>query len=141
SRESFESFARQFHARFQHQPQLLELMVDILLRVASSDGGMGANEERLIQTAVGIFQMGPQRYAALRSRYVNDLDQHYAALKLTPEASVEEIKKSYRQLVREFHPDTIASKGLPDEFTRFASEKFQEIQSAYETIMAQRGEK
>jgi DnaJ like chaperone protein len=54
---------------------------------------------------------------------------------------VEEIKKSYRQLVREFHPDTIASKGLPDEFTRFASEKFQEIQSAYETIMAQRGEK
>jgi len=52
---------------------------------------------------------------------------------------VEEIKKSYRQLVREFHPDTIASKGLPEEFTRFANEKFREIQTAYETISRERG--
>jgi len=139
SGESFESFARQFHAQFQNQPQLLELMVDILLRVAASDGGMTANEERLIQSAVAIFRMGQERYGALRARYVNDLDQHYAVLKLGPAASVEEIKKSYRQLVREFHPDTIASKGLPEEFTRFANEKFREIQTAYETISRERG--
>ena len=139
SRESFESFATQFYSQFQNQPQLLELMVDILLRVATSDGGMTANEERYLESAVNIFRMGRDRYQALRARYVSDLDKHYAVLKLTPGASVAEIKKSYRQLVAEFHPDKIASKGLPEEFTRFATEKFQEIQTAYETISEERG--
>lgn len=139
SGESFESFATQFYTQFQNQPQLLELMVDILLRVGTSDGGMSANEERYIEAAVSIFHMGRERYQALRARYVSNLDKHYAVLKLTPGASEAEIKKSYRKLVAEFHPDKIASKGLPKEFTRFATEKFHEIQTAYETISDERG--
>ena len=139
SSESFESFAHQFYTQFHNQPQLLELMVDILLRVATSDGGMKANEERFIEAAVSIFKISRDRYQALRARYTNDLDKHYAVLKLDPQASDAEVKKSYRQLVAEFHPDKIASKGLPEEFTRFAAEKFHEIQAAYESIAAERG--
>ena len=64
--------------------------------------------------------------------------QAYATLGLAKDATVEEIKKAYRKLSIEFHPDTVSSKGLPEEFTKFATEKFREIQSAYEAIKKER---
>jgi len=41
--------------------------------------------------------------------------------------------------VRDFHPDTIVSKGLPEEFTEFAASRFREIQEAYEKVRKERG--
>lgn len=52
--------------------------------------------------------------------------------------SDEQVRQRHRQLVRDFHPDTIAGKGLSPEFTRFAEEKFKQIQAAYEFLNAQR---
>lgn len=49
-----------------------------------------------------------------------------------------EVKKAYRKLSIEYHPDTIASKGLPEEFSNFATQKFREIQQAYEKIKKER---
>ena len=49
------------------------------------------------------------------------------------------LKRLYRQRVQEYHPDKIAAKGLPEEFTRFAQDKFREIQEAWEQIKAARG--
>ena len=46
----------------------------------------------------------------------------------------EEIKKVYRKKRKEFHPDTLVSKGLPEELIEKAKEKFIEIQEAYEAI-------
>ena len=62
----------------------------------------------------------------------------YAILGITKDASVDEIKKAYRKLSIEFHPDSVASKGLPEEFTTFAAEKFRAIQEAYEKIKQDR---
>jgi len=44
------------------------------------------------------------------------------------------VKKAYRKLVSEYHPDKIVSKGLPEDFIKFAEEKFREINEAYEAI-------
>jgi DnaJ like chaperone protein len=41
--------------------------------------------------------------------------------------------------VKEYHPDKIASKGLPEEFTKFAQDKFREIQEAYNAVKQERG--
>jgi DnaJ like chaperone protein len=60
-------------------------------------------------------------------------------LGVSPQDSNDAIKQAYRRLVREYHPDTIASKGLPEEFTKFANEKFREIQEAYEAVRQERG--
>ena len=54
-------------------------------------------------------------------------------------SALNKIKKSYKKLAKEFHPDTIISKGLPDEFIDFATKRFQEIQEAYEQIRKVRG--
>jgi DnaJ like chaperone protein len=45
-----------------------------------------------------------------------------------------EVKKAYRKLVSEYHPDKIVAKGLPEDFIKFAEQKFREINEAYEAI-------
>jgi DnaJ like chaperone protein len=59
-------------------------------------------------------------------------------LNSSPESSNEEIRANYKKLVKDFHPDTIISKGLPEEFVQFATKRFQEIQEAYEKIRQER---
>jgi len=65
-------------------------------------------------------------------------DKYYAILGCDRNDTNEHIKQQYRKLVRDFHPDTIASKGLPEEFIKFAKVKFREIQGAYELIEKER---
>lgn len=135
---TFQDFARQFYNQFQGQPQLLELLIDVLLRVSVADGALSDSEEKLISSAAKIFNFDEQKYQELKTRYAPDFGKYYAILGVDSNASNEKIKKNYRKLVKECHPDTIASKGLPEEFTKFANSKFQEIQQAYEVIKQQR---
>ncbi|WP_419655274.1 TerB family tellurite resistance protein [Desulfosarcina variabilis] len=136
---AFSDFARQFYSQFNNQPQLLELMIDILIRVAVSDGNMTNAEEALIQDAVKTFNFSHQRYEQLISQYARPSDSAYAVLGCQPSDSDEQIKRCYRQRVQEYHPDKIAAKGLPEEFTRFAQDKFREIQDAWDKIKTDRG--
>jgi len=135
---SFEEFAIQFYGHFSHQPQMIEMMVDILLRVAVADGSIHLAEETLILSAVRIFHFDQNRLDQLKSRYVVSSEKYYAVLGCSRQDSDETIKSRYRQLVRTYHPDTISGKGLPDEFTQLAQDKFREIQEAYEAIKKER---
>ena len=139
SPNSFEDFAGQFFSHFHNQPQLLEMMVDILLRVSISDGTMSAAEERLILSAVRIFNFSDTYYQALKQKHVRSNDKYYAILGVSRDDPDDTIKSSYRKLVMEYHPDKVISKGLPEEFTRFAEEKFRDIQQAYDEIKKERG--
>ncbi len=134
SSSSFDEFAHQFYARFKDKHQLLDLMLDILVRVSFADGVLSAQEEALIHSAARIFNYDETAFQRIRKRYAPDNENDYALLNSTSSDSDEHIKKQYRKLVNDFHPDKIASKGLPEEFTLFATEKFQKIQEAYENI-------
>jgi len=138
SQGSFRDFAKQFYMEFQSQPQLLDLMIDILLRVSVADGFLSKDEEDLILSAARTFKFTEEEYTKLRSRYVKDFEKYFAVLKSKSSDSNDQIKKRYRKLVLEYHPDKIASKGLPEEFMKFANDKFREIQEAYEVIKKER---
>ncbi len=64
----------------------------------------------------------------------SSLEKCYEILKCSPEDSMDTIKKAYRKLASEYHPDKIQSKGLPEAFVIFANEKFKEISHAYEAM-------
>ncbi len=138
SPSNFEDFAAQLYHQFQHQPQLLDLMMDVLLRVSIADGTLSESEERLISSAARIFHFSEHKYKELRSRYALDFERYYAVLGTDSSASDKEIKSRYRNLVKEYHPDRITSRGLPEEFTKLAHDKFREIQEAYEVIKQER---
>lgn len=136
---TFDDFARQFYEEFHDQPQMLEVMIEVLLRVAVSDGSMTVKEEELILVAVNTFRFSSVRYNQLKAKHVKTADKAYAALGCSPDDDDDQVKRCYRQRVQEYHPDKIAAKGLPDEFTRFAQDKFREIQEAWEEVKAERG--
>lgn len=139
---SFEEFAFQYYQQFRHDRNMLELAVDILYRVGMADGSMTASEQQLIFSAVRIFQIPPSIIDVLKSRYASAgkvKKRSYAVLGVSPSAGNDEIKRAYRKMVSDYHPDKIAAKGLPDEFINFAQEKFRSIQSAYEEIRKERG--
>ena len=54
-------------------------------------------------------------------------------------AGEEEIKQTYRRLVRENHPDSLMGRGVPQEFVRLATDKLAAINVAYGRIEAERG--
>ncbi|MEA1969202.1 MAG: co-chaperone DjlA [Thermodesulfobacteriota bacterium] len=138
SPESFDAFAVQFYTTFRTQPRIIELMMDILLRVSIADGSISSEEEVLLLTAARTFNLSDSDYARLKSKYVKEVNRFYAVLNCDEKSSRDEIKKQYRKLVSEYHPDKIASKGLPEEFTEFANEKFMKIQEAYDNIKKER---
>lgn len=140
SNESFEAFAMQFYSVFKSQPHILDLMMDVLLRVSAVDGTVSREEEVILESAARIFNISNAQYERLKSKYVQKAsNKYYAILKCDENCSDEEIKKQYRKLVTEFHPDKIEAKGLPEEFVKFAGDRFKEIQEAYDAVKKERG--
>ena len=65
--------------------------------------------------------------------------EYYDRLGLSKDASQDEIKRAYRKLMSEHHPDKLVAKGLPPEMMEMAKQKAQEIQKAYELIKEKKG--
>ncbi len=155
SSETFYQFANQFYREFRFQPQLLELMIDIMVRVAAEDNGISAEEETLIVDGLHIFRLDDSVYSRIKSKYAGgryDGSQSrygasggfssgaaYSVLGCSPSDSDDKLKRAYRKLVNEYHPDKVSAKGLPEEFQKVAKQKFLEIQNAWDQIKKERG--
>lgn len=68
----------------------------------------------------------------------DQLASAYAALGVTPQSSDSEIKRAYRKLISENHPDKLIGQGVPADMVKLATERTQEIQRAYELIRSSR---
>jgi DnaJ like chaperone protein len=121
------------------QPTVLFSFLDVLFRLAAADGTLHHAEEAALNRIKAIFHVNDQQFNNLKAVYFKDNGQYYKVLNCTPQCSNEEIKANYKKLVKDFHPDKIISKGLPEEFIQFATSRFQEIQDAYEKVRQERG--
>lgn len=132
-------FARQFRSLIGYQPEVLQTMVHLLFRIAMADGRFHPAEEKFIRQVAEIFGLSLAEYDQIRALFVK-FDHHaYQVLGLTPQASVEEIKVTYKKLVNQYHPDRLIAKGVPEDFIKIANEKMAEINYAYEQIRKERG--
>lgn len=76
---------------------------------------------------------------ASHSRYKGTLNEAYALLKITPLATQDEVKQTYRRLMSKHHPDKLMSKGASENEIKAANEKTQAIRRAYEQICENKG--
>ena len=85
----------------------------------------------------GYRQSGGGRRAAYSS--TGTIDQAYAKLGLTNKATDSEIKRAYRKLVNQYHPDKLVSRGLPEEMMEMAKIRVRDINTAYDQVKQARG--
>lgn len=128
---------------------LLRMFLEIQLAAAYADGALDSVEKRLllhICDRIGVSRAEYERLEAMvgaqmhfggakaRTRAKGRLEDAYAILNVRSQASVDEIKRAYRRLLSQHHPDKLVAKGLPEEMMKLAAQKTHEIRQAYEQI-------
>ena len=143
---NFPYYAFTLGQMFTHQPENRMSFVADYIHLACSDGVFDDHERDIIRSisveAFGFNSTGTENYInQISSEYQSthgvqnsELTSALATLGCTIDDSFDIIKSSYKKLCKKFHPDTISSKDLPGEFVTFATEKFKEIQNAYELV-------
>ena len=96
-------------------------------------------DEVVMARAQGQFHQGGERAGARGASAALDIDAAYAALGVDSSVSDRELKRAYRKRMSENHPDKLIARGVPEDMVRLATERSQEIQSAYEQVRRQRG--
>jgi DnaJ like chaperone protein len=105
----------------------------VLWRVASA---LGINRAELAQIEAFVRGYGP---GAAQPTSAQSLDAAYGVLGVTPKATNDEVKKAYRRLMSQHHPDKLVARGLPQSMIGVAEQKTHEVRTAYERIKEQRG--
>ncbi len=140
-----------FNAACGGQALIRQTLLSFLISLALADGhrlepeesaalqriadGMGINANRLRQLLSMMQAQERFHYRESPAGAVqNYLEEAYRALGVNPDCSDQELKRAYRKLMSENHPDKLMARGVPDTMIKLATEKSQEIQSAYEQV-------
>ncbi|HEY3637005.1 MAG TPA: TerB family tellurite resistance protein [Rhizomicrobium sp.] len=135
----YEIYAGQIARLFRHNPAMLEDVLDGLFEIAMADGYLHPAEMQFLEHVSDIFGFAPDAFRRIRASHLGPDDADpYVVLGVEYTASEEEIKHTYRLLVRENHPDKLMARGVPEEFIRLANEKLAAINGAYSKIMRER---
>src|SRR6185312_5073952 len=136
----FEHYAGQIARLFRGNPAVLEDVLDGLFEIAKADGVLHPCEARFLERVAEIFGFAPNEYRRIRaSHFAPELTDPYVILGVSYSADEEEIRQTYRRLVRENHPDSLIGRGVPPEFIRLATDKLSAINVAYDKIEIERG--
>lgn len=112
----------------------------VLISVAECLGISRGQFERLLAMVVAQQRFSRREWGAKVPTTKESLSEAYEVLGMTKVSSDVDIKKAYRRLMSQHHPDKLVSKGLPEEMMKIATEKTQEIKAAYELVRRSRKE-
>ncbi|MBN2964328.1 TerB family tellurite resistance protein [Sulfurospirillum sp. T05] len=125
-------------------------LIEYLLNLAFIDGEFSAAERMITEDIARALEVCSQDFERLVARFqafyaqkntqkAMTLANAYALLGVSQSASFDEVKKRYRALVREHHPDVLMGQGAGQDIIDQATEKLQEINEAYELIKKHKG--
>jgi DnaJ like chaperone protein len=114
---------------------MLEDILDGLFHIAKADGVVHEREVVFLRRISEIFEIDSSHFESILARHADmgEADP-YKILGVVRGATFEEIRRHYRQLVRENHPDRAIARGLPEEFVAIASTRVAALNAAYEAI-------
>jgi DnaJ like chaperone protein len=147
---------------------LLHMFLELQMQAARADGVVSQQKQQVLQQICqrlgfaplnfvffedlfNAFARGYQQahqqgyrqqynnYQTPPPRYQTSLKDAYTLLGITETANDADVKRAYRRMMSQHHPDKLVSKGLPEEMIKLATEKTQNIKAAYEQICAARG--
>jgi len=138
SETSYRDYAIQFASFFQHSKALREQVLTLLYQVAAADKVLHEGERVILEDVSQIFGFSDAQELAIKELFFSSAESDYRILGVDASAPLDEIKKRYRELALEHHPDKLMASGMPEEFVEAATHKLQLINRAYDNIKNQR---
>lgn len=134
---------------------LKQMLLVYLIVLALADGHVDTAEESLLKNIAQQIGFNETAFRQLMEMVINQshfagakggkarsasmIDDAYKALGITKNQTDQEIKRAYRKLMSQYHPDKLIGQGLPEDMIAVATEKAKEIQGAYDLIKEHRG--
>lgn len=130
---------------------LVQMFLEIQIQTALSDGELDAKEHAILLLVAKELGYSRLQLDELLKRWQAEFNFHrsggqqqtsiadaYSVLGLTEADSDQQVKRAYRKLMNEHHPDKLVAKGLPPEMMELAKKKAQDIQAAYDRVKQDR---
>ncbi len=145
-------FAR--HSMLRHE--LRVMFIELLLEAAMADGTLSPAERAILMRSCAVLHIPANVFSAMldarqagggsaHGQYQKvagsglSLQQSYATLGIKADASAQEIKRAYRKLISQYHPDKLVSQGLPEKMMEMSKKRVREINAAYDKIKMAKG--
>ncbi|MCP1199714.1 DnaJ family molecular chaperone [Notoacmeibacter sp. MSK16QG-6] len=114
---------------------LTEDVLDGLFHIAKADGVLHERELDFLRVVGSIFGFSDAAFDTIAARHVSlgEADP-YAVLGLSADASWQEVQRRYRELARQWHPDFMVARGVPEEFLEIANQRMAALNSAMSAI-------
>jgi len=144
---------RQFRSETHRRTTLIQMFLEIQLQAAYADGVMHPAEKEALRSICGhlgipaaqldrleeMLRAGFGRAGYDAAATETSLQDAYHLLGVDESANDADLKKTYRRLMSQHHPDKLVAKGLPEQMIKDATEKTQQIKAAYDLIRKSRG--
>ena len=135
----FDLYARQVAKMFAGREELLETLLDGLFHIAQADGAMHENEILFLTTVSEIFALPDAVFERVRLRNLPARDRSpYDLLGVTPDMDMDAIRRVWRSLAAQLHPDRLQGEGLPIEALRLTEARLAGVNAAFEAIKRSR---
>ena len=117
--------------------------IGFLIQLAFIDNGISNDEEKVLREIMQELNIAPSVYDEIVNKFENMMknkqqtmspNKAYEILGVKESDDMDTIKKAYRKLIREFHPDIISSQNKDETYMEEATAKTQEINQAYQVI-------
>jgi len=134
-----------------YSDNLKEMLLVYLVILGLSDGQLNTNERGILEIIANRLGYGADaldqlidmvmnraHFASGQATSENALEDAYKALGVEKTSSDEEVKRAYRKLMSQYHPDKLMGQGVPEDMIAVATEQAKEIQTAYDLIKKNR---
>ena len=136
----YEAYANQLASLLKGNCKLLEDVLEGLFHIAVADGVFHPNEERFLADVAQRFGLTRTQFNYIKARHVSAVAKSdpYEVLGIAPDIDDDTLKRHYRKLVLDNHPDRMIARGVPSEFVSLATKKVAAINAAYEELAKER---
>ena len=152
----YRAVATQLRQECGRRRNLLQMFLEIQVQTALADGELHPAEQSILLELAELLGFSRNQFeqllamAAAQQRFYNGHQQNdqvnepsrlkkaYEVLGLNEDCSDQELKRAYRRLMSQHHPDKLVAKGLPEEMMKIATEKTQQIKEAYDLVKQNR---